>query len=87
MRNCQKSNEIWKKVSNFIKKGFNSEPVCIEKYLKTKVRSQEGKNNPKFESDKIPKKGSQCICVSIILIDLVYRISKNYDPQVFLEER
>ena len=39
MRNCQKNNEIWKKVSNFIKKGFNSEPVCIEKYLKTKVRS------------------------------------------------
>ena len=32
-------NEIWEKVCNSIKKGFDSEPVCNEKYLKTKIKS------------------------------------------------
>ena len=30
--------KIWDKVSNSIKKRFNSEPVCNEKY-KTKIKS------------------------------------------------
>ena len=30
-------NEIWEKVCNSIKKGFDSEPVYNEKYLKTKI--------------------------------------------------
>ena len=30
----EKYNEIWKKVSNSIKTGFDSEPVYNEKYLK-----------------------------------------------------
>ena len=32
----EKYNEIWEKVSNCIKKGFDSEPVYNEKNLKTK---------------------------------------------------
>ena len=39
----EKYNEIWDKVSNTIKKGFDSEPVYSEKYLRTKVKSYEGK--------------------------------------------
>ena len=31
------------------------------------------------------KKGSQCIYISVVLIDLVYRKDKNYYPQVFLD--
>ena len=34
----EKYNKIWKKVSNSIKKGFDSEPVYNEKYLKTKIK-------------------------------------------------
>ena len=37
----EKYNEIWDKVSNTIKKGFDSEPVYNEKYLRTKVKSYE----------------------------------------------
>ena len=33
----------------------------------------------------MPKEGSQCICLSVVLIDSVYRTGKNYYPQVFLE--
>ena len=31
------------------------------------------------------KEGSECICLSVILIDLVYRKHKYYYPQFFLE--
>ena len=34
----------------------------------------------------MPKERSQFICLLVILIDSVYRIRKNYYPQVFLEE-
>ena len=39
----EKYNEIWDRISNTIKKGFDSEPVYNEKYLKTKVKSYKGK--------------------------------------------
>ena len=39
-----------------------------------------------FTMIKKPKEGSQCIYLSVILIDSVYRTGKNYYPQVFFEE-
>ena len=39
MMNYQKHyHKIWKKVKNNLKKGFDSEPVYREKYLKAKVK-------------------------------------------------
>ena len=35
---------------------------------------------------KSVKKGSQFICLSVILIDSVFKTGKNYYSQVFLEE-
>ena len=51
----EKYNKIWEKVSNSIKKGFDGEPVCNEKYLKTKIKAYEGKVSTNVHSDKIPK--------------------------------
>ena len=65
---------------------FDSEPVYNGKYLKTKIKSYNGKVNTSFDNSKIPKEGSQCIYVSVILTYSVYRKDKNYYPQVFLEE-
>ena len=39
-----------------------------------------------FYNDKIPKEGSQYVCLSVILLDFVFRTGKNYYPQVFDEE-
>ena len=39
----KKYNEIWGKVSQSIKKKFDSEPVYDEKYLKAKTKSYKGK--------------------------------------------
>ena len=66
-----------------MKKGFDSEPVYNEKYIKTKIKSYEGSINTDFHGDKVPKEGSQYICLSVILIDSVFRTGKNYYPQVF----
>ena len=82
----KKYDEIWGKVKNSNKKVFNSEPVNNEKYLKAKIKSYNGKITTNFHNNKIPREGSQFICLSVILIDSVFRTGKNYYPQVFLEE-
>ena len=74
------------KSSRFIKKGFDSELVYHDKYLKTKIKSRGGKINTNFHDDNGPKEGSQYICLLVILIVSVFRMGKNYYPQVFLEE-
>ena len=82
----EKYNEIWEKVKNIIKKEFDSELVYNEKYLKAKIKSYSGKTNTNFHNNKIPREGSQFICLSVTLINFVFRTGKNYYPQVFLEE-
>ena len=67
-----------------------------EKYLKAKIKSYNGKINTNFHNNqvfqnevsqnKIPKESSQFICLSLILIDSVFKTGKNYYPEVFLEE-
>ena len=74
------------KVKNILKKEFVSEPVYNEKYLKTKVKSYNEKINTNFHDNKIPKEGSEFTCLSVILIDSVFKTGKNYYAQVFLEE-
>ena len=54
----EKYNEIWKSVKNIIKKEFDSEPVCNEKYLKAKMKLYNGKTSTNFHKDKIPKEVS-----------------------------
>ena len=39
---------IWDKISSSIKKGFDSEPVYNDKYLKTKIKSYDRKINTFF---------------------------------------
>ena len=82
----EKYSRIWDKVSNSMKKGFDSEPVYNEKDFKSKIKSYEGKIFTNFHSDKVPKEGSQWICLSVSLFDPGFRTGKNYYFQVFLEE-
>ena len=82
----KKYNKFWKKVKNTIDKEFDSDPVYNEKYLKVKIKSYNGKINTNFHKNKMPKEGSQCIYLSVILIDSIFRTGSNYYPQVLLEE-
>ena len=71
----EKYNKIWDKVSKF-----------NNKYLKIQIKSCEEKINTDFHDDEVPKEDSQYICVSVVLIDYVFRTDKNYYPHVFLEK-
>ena len=76
----EKFNEIWGKIKNSIKKEFDNEPLYNEKYLKAIIKSDNGTINIKFDNDKIPREGSQFICLSVILIYSVFKTGKNYYP-------
>ena len=82
----EKYNEIWEKVKNNLKKEFDTESVYNEKYLKAKIKSYNGKISTNFYNNRIPREDSQFICLSVILIDPVFRTGKNYYPDAFLEE-
>ena len=82
----EKYNEIWEKVRDTLKREFDSKPVYNKKYLKAKIKPYNEKTNTNFHNNKIPIKDYQYICLSIILLDFVFRAGKNYYPQVLLEE-
>ena len=82
----EKYNKIQKKVKIIIEKKFDSEPVYNEKYLKAKTNFYNRKINTNFDNNKIPKECSQFICLSVTLIDSVFRTGKNCYPKVFLEK-
>ena len=82
----EKYNKIWKNVSNIIEKEFDGKSVYNEKYLKTEIKSYNRKISTIFHNNKIPKEFSECIFLSVPLIDSTYRKDKDYYPQVFLEE-
>ena len=71
-----------KKLKIVLNKEFDSEPVYNEKNLKAKLNPYNGKTNTNFYDNKIPKEGSQFICLPVILIDSLFRTGKNYYPQV-----
>ena len=82
----EKYNEIWEKASNAIKRELDSNLVYNKKYLRTKIKSYDGKINTNFQINKIPKEDTTFICLAVISIDFIFRGGKNYYPQVFLEE-
>ena len=70
-------------ISNIIKIEFGSNPVYNGKYIKTKIKSYNGKTSTNFHNNKIPKEDCQCICLSVILIDSVYGKYIHFYPQDF----
>ena len=45
-----------------------------------------GKVNTYFHGNKIPEDGAHCSCLSVILLDSIFRVGKKYYPQILLEE-
>ena len=82
----EKYNEIWDKFSKVMKNKFDSVPVYDDKYLETKIKFFEEKLNTNFHDHKAPKEGSQYICLSVNLVDSIFRLGKKYYPQLFLKE-
>ena len=69
--NCWKNAiKSWIKSVVILIKGFDSEPVYNEKYLKANISSYGSKININLYDDRIPKESSHFICISIILLIL-----------------
>ena len=73
---------IWDKVSVYIRKEFDSEPVYIEVFLKTKIKSH-GDEVTDFYDKKIPKVDSNHTCLAVISLDSVLKKDENYYLQLF----
>ena len=58
-------NAMYDKVSNLMKKGFDSELLYDDKYVKTKVESYNGKINTDFQDYDIPNEGVYCVYFSV----------------------
>ena len=52
----KKYNKIWENVSSLMKVKFDTEPIYIDKCIKTKIDSYEGRINTNFEGKKYQKK-------------------------------
>ena len=72
-----------KKLKAVSKENFIVEPVYNDKYLKAEIKSYNGKINTNFHDNKITKEGSNFICLSVILINSVFRTGKNHYPKCF----
>ena len=70
----EKYNEVCDKVSDIIKNGFDSDHVYNDKYLKTKTKSYGVKAITAFHNVKMPGEGSNSICLSVVLIDSVFKM-------------
>ena len=64
----EKCNTILDKVSNDIKKEFDSEPVYDKKFLKTKIKSH-GDEVTDLQDKELPKVGSNYTSLAVINVD------------------
>ena len=79
----EKYNEIRKKVNNIINKEFDSKPVYKKKYLKSKIKSYNGKIITNFHNNKIQKRR---LLMSKFLTDGIEISSDDPDRKNFDEE-
>ena len=68
----QKHNSIWDKISNLLDKKFDSEPVCYNNIIKTKIEILKNKVFTNFQLNKIPKDNEYCACLSVLLLESVF---------------
>ena len=57
-----------------------------DKYIKTKIKIYKDRVNTNFQGKKVPKENASYKCLSLIMLDSVIRVNKNYYPQTLLEE-
>ena len=84
----KKYTKIWEKVSNFIDKNFDSEPVYCnnDKYIKTKIKLYGDKIDINFQGKKIPKENAAYKCLSLIMLESVIGSNKKHYLQTLIEE-
>ena len=84
----KKYNKTWEKISNLLNIEFDSEPVYgdNDKYIRTKIKMYEDRVNTNFQGKEVPNEDASYKCLSLIVLESVIRVSKQYYPQALLEE-
>ena len=87
----EKHTAIWEKVSDLVNEKFDSDPIYNNKYINIKIRSYNNDIKTNFrnidnKNNKLPEKNKLCKCVSLISLDSIIKINKNYYPQTLLQE-
>ena len=65
------------KVNYLMKKRFDSEPMYVDKCMKSKVKSYNDKINTNFNDSDILDKGVHYVCLSVTLVHSVVKMSIN----------
>ena len=80
--------KIYERVSSLLHIEFHNEPIYgnNHQYIKTKVKSYGDKVNTNFQVNKILKENASYKSLSLIILDSVTRVNKDYYPQTLLEE-
>ena len=67
---------------------FDSESVYrdIDEHIKTKIKMYEDEVNTNFQCQEVPKENASYDYLSLIILDSVIRVNKNYYPQTIFEE-
>ena len=84
-------NAIWEKISDFVNKKFDRDPIYNNKYINTKIRSYNNDIITNFrnidnKNNILPGKNKPYKCVSLISLDSIIKFNKKYYPQTLLEE-
>ena len=62
------------KISNLVNIEFDSDPIYgdNDKYIKTKMKMYEDRENTNFQCKKVPKENASYKCLSLIMLRLCY---------------
>ena len=84
----KKYNNICKIVKSLLNIKLDAELIYgdNDKYIKTKIKVQDGRVNTNFQDKKMPKEKVPCNCLPIIMLDSVIKEKKKYCTQTLLEE-
>ena len=82
--------EMWNKTRDLINKKIDSEPVCNNKYINTKIKLYNNDIKTNFHDEnnirEVPKENCAYKCLSLISLDSVIQTNKKCYLQTFLEE-
>ena len=71
-----KYNEMWNEIKKSLGIKFHSQPICDEKYIKTKVNTFSNMINKVYSGNEIPREKNHYICIAAICIDSVLKVEK-----------
>ena len=74
------------KISNLLKKGFDSVPAYNNKCIKTKLKSYNGKTNTNFHANKTPEEVVHCARLCVMFIESAVKIGEKHHHETFIEE-